>query len=125
VGTTTHLYIYNTPVYIYLVGIEYIDLLVYSSVIPVYVPCRYRYLAALLKPSTFADIKSMACNKKTREKAMILCDRCDATCHIFRMDPPLEVVPEGDWVCKGCKQKERKAQAKKRATKAALTAVDE
>ena len=80
---------------------------------------------ALFEPSTFADIKCMGCNKKTREKAMILCDRCDAGWHIFCMDPPLDVVPEGDWVCKGCKQKERKAQAKKRAMKAASTPVDE
>lgn len=32
----------------------------------------------------------------------MLCDRCDRGCHIFCLSPPLETVPEGEWLCPTC-----------------------
>ena len=36
------------------------------------------------------------------EDKIILCDRCDKGWHMFCLSPPLETVPEGDWVCPTC-----------------------
>jgi hypothetical protein len=36
------------------------------------------------------------------EERMIICDRCDKGWHTFCLSPPLESVPEGEWVCPTC-----------------------
>lgn len=33
---------------------------------------------------------------------MMLCDHCDAAHHIYCLEPPLEAVPEGTWMCPRC-----------------------
>ena len=33
---------------------------------------------------------------------MLLCDNCDTGWHIYCLTPPLEDVPEGDWLCPRC-----------------------
>jgi hypothetical protein len=33
---------------------------------------------------------------------MLLCDNCDNGWHIYCLDPPLEAVPEGEWLCPDC-----------------------
>lgn len=33
---------------------------------------------------------------------MVLCDRCDCAYHLSCLDPPLSVIPEGDWFCPKC-----------------------
>ena len=30
---------------------------------------------------------------------LLLCDRCDRSYHMYCLDPPLEVAPEGEWAC--------------------------
>lgn len=30
---------------------------------------------------------------------LLLCDRCDRSYHMYCLDPPLEVAPEGEWHC--------------------------
>lgn len=32
-----------------------------------------------------------------------MCDRCDRGCHLFCLSPPLDQVPEGEWLCPLCK----------------------
>ena len=33
---------------------------------------------------------------------MLLCDRCNCGFHMGCLDPPLSVVPAGDWFCTQC-----------------------
>ena len=42
------------------------------------------------------------CCKAENDDQLILCDHCDAAYHLFCLDPPLESVPEGTWVCNRC-----------------------
>jgi len=30
---------------------------------------------------------------------LLLCDRCDRSYHMYCLDPPLEIAPEGEWQC--------------------------
>ena len=36
------------------------------------------------------------------DERMMLCSQCNAPYHIYCLDPPLDDVPEGDWLCPGC-----------------------
>ena len=36
------------------------------------------------------------------EDLVMLCDHCDASYHIYCLDPPLSSVPEDAWVCPHC-----------------------
>lgn len=36
------------------------------------------------------------------ERTMLECDRCLAGCHLACLTPPLDEVPEGEWVCPDC-----------------------
>ena len=46
------------------------------------------------------------CKGGHHEEKIILCDRCDRGCHLFCLSPPLEQVPEGEWLCPMCKAEE-------------------
>jgi uncharacterized Zn finger protein (UPF0148 family) len=41
----------------------------------------------------------------------LLCDTCDAGWHTFCLDPPVEEVPDGDWVCPDCDAKRARVAA--------------
>ena len=42
------------------------------------------------------------CGGGHHEEKIILCDACDRGCHMFCLDPPMLVVPRGDWMCPLC-----------------------
>ena len=42
------------------------------------------------------------CGGGHHEEQIILCDRCDRGCHMFCLDPPMIVVPPGEWICPLC-----------------------
>jgi len=42
------------------------------------------------------------CLKEDSEDSMMLCDHCDASFHTFCLEPPLETIPEGIWICTRC-----------------------
>jgi [histone H3]-trimethyl-L-lysine4 demethylase len=46
------------------------------------------------------------CSAGHHEDKIILCDRCDKGFHLFCLSPPLDDVPEGDWICPLCVQRE-------------------
>lgn len=51
------------------------------------------------------NLLTMVCEKCKGghyEDKIILCDRCDKGWHMFCLSPPLETVPEGEWVCPTC-----------------------
>ncbi|PRW61222.1 Origin recognition complex subunit 1 [Chlorella sorokiniana] len=49
------------------------------------------------------DYPCMVCGgTDTRRQVMLECDRCLAGCHLACCSPPLDDVPEGEWVCPEC-----------------------
>ncbi|CUS24836.1 LAQU0S20e00958g1_1 [Lachancea quebecensis] len=42
------------------------------------------------------------CQRTNKRTKTILCDSCDRPFHIFCLDPPLDEVPKGKWVCNNC-----------------------
>jgi histone demethylase JARID1 len=46
------------------------------------------------------------CAAGHHEDKIILCDRCDKGYHLFCLSPPLDEVPEGDWLCPQCCQQD-------------------
>ena len=42
------------------------------------------------------------CGLPHDEARLLLCDDCDISYHTYCLDPPLEVVPQGNWKCRWC-----------------------
>lgn len=38
------------------------------------------------------------------EDKQLYCDLCDKTMHLYCLDPPLNAVPKGRWLCSACGQ---------------------
>ena len=49
-------------------------------------------------PTNIDTLLCEICNAGHQEDKIILCDRCDKGFHLFCLSPPLDDVPEGDWV---------------------------
>ena len=69
------------------------------------VPCMLPNLigdtyAGLVKPQ--ADLPCQVCRDHHHWESMLLCDNCDTGWHIYCLDPPLDEVPEGQWLCPDC-----------------------
>ena len=50
------------------------------------------------------DLMCTVCERPDNEAQMLVCD-CGAGYHIFCLTPPLEEVPEGEWLCRACAKK--------------------
>ncbi|PNH03936.1 Condensin-2 complex subunit G2 [Tetrabaena socialis] len=48
------------------------------------------------------DIVCLGCRRSQPDDTMLLCDGCDAACHIHCLRPALPEVPETDWFCSAC-----------------------
>lgn len=57
-------------------------------------------------PANIDTLLCEICGAGHHEDKIILCDRCDKGFHLFCLSPPLECVPEGDWVCPLCSQQD-------------------
>ena len=69
------------------------------------VPCMLPNLlgdtyAGLVKPQ--ADLPCQVCHDHNHFASMLLCDNCDTGWHTYCLDPPLEDIPEGSWLCPDC-----------------------
>ena len=69
------------------------------------VPCMLPNLlgdtyAGLVKPQ--ADLPCQVCHDHHHWDVMLLCDNCDTGWHTYCLNPPLEEVPEGVWLCPDC-----------------------
>lgn len=53
-------------------------------------------------PSNIFTMVCEACQGGHSEDKIILCDRCDKGWHLFCLQPVLEAVPVGDWICPVC-----------------------
>lgn len=54
-------------------------------------------------PDNIFTLNCELCKGGHHEEKIILCDRCDRGCHLFCLSPPLDQVPEGEWLCPMCK----------------------
>ncbi|EGF83924.1 hypothetical protein BATDEDRAFT_84646 [Batrachochytrium dendrobatidis JAM81] len=56
------------------------------------------------------------CNNAGDDDKLLFCDTCDRGYHMYCLNPPLEVLPEGSWlcsecaVCKSCKKRPEKQE---------------
>ena len=48
------------------------------------------------------DYHCQACGFPDDSEKIIRCDGCDKGWHLYCLDPPLTVVPDGDWLCNLC-----------------------
>ncbi|KAJ4932896.1 hypothetical protein JOQ06_029734 [Pogonophryne albipinna] len=46
------------------------------------------------------------CHKGDNEELLLLCDGCDKGCHTYCQKPKITTVPDGDWFCPTCVEKE-------------------
>jgi transposase InsO family protein len=56
--------------------------------------------AGLSKPQE--DLPCQVCRDHRHGDLMLLCDNCDSGWHTFCLQPPLDSVPDGDWLCPDC-----------------------
>ncbi len=54
-------------------------------------------------PDNIFELLCELCGGGHHEDQIILCDHCDRGCHLFCLTPPLDAVPEGEWVCPLCR----------------------
>ena len=62
-------------------------------------------------PDNIFTLNCELCKGGHHEAKIILCDQCDRGCHLFCLNPPLEEVPEGHWVCPLCIEAEAEGGA--------------
>lgn len=51
---------------------------------------------------TDRDTHDNYCNKCRMAGELLMCDKCPRVFHLFCLEPPLAVVPEGEWFCNKC-----------------------
>ena len=56
--------------------------------------------AGLVQPPS--DHPCQVCKDDRHWDLMLLCDNCDGGYHTYCLNPPLEAVPEGHWICPQC-----------------------
>jgi uncharacterized Zn finger protein (UPF0148 family) len=49
------------------------------------------------------------CDRDDDDESMLLCDGCDAGYHMGCLSPPLTSVPQGDWFCPPCDERQHAA----------------
>jgi hypothetical protein len=49
-----------------------------------------------------SSICCAVCGSGEREDVLLLCDGCSEAIHVFCLSPPLEQVPQHDWLCPAC-----------------------
>lgn len=52
---------------------------------------------------------------------MLLCDRCDNGFHMYCLNPPLQSIPESEWICGNCLSNKKVVRKKKIAPKKVVT----
>ena len=57
---------------------------------------------AVKVPHNINTLVCELCGGGHHEEKIILCDACDRGCHMFCLDPPMFMVPRGEWVCPLC-----------------------
>lgn len=51
-------------------------------------------------------LQCQICDNAENDEQMLLCDTCDRGYHMFCLNPPLAAIPEGDWNCPQCRDRQ-------------------
>jgi hypothetical protein len=68
-------------------------------------PCHLPNVDGRVDPSLVVirtDLRCMLCGSRGGVAHMLVCDRCFRGWHMACMTPPMDVVPDGLWVCPRC-----------------------
>jgi transposase InsO family protein len=68
--------------------------------------CHLPFIDSTLHPELArptADLICEVCSFPDDDALMLLCDICSAGWHTHCLQPPLDAVPKGDWICPNCK----------------------
>jgi hypothetical protein len=68
-------------------------------------PCHLPHLDGEVDPLLTDEVDHIVCEVCGREEPeshLLLCDICNAGYHTFCLQPPLNAVPSGDWLCPQC-----------------------
>ena len=68
--------------------------------------CHLPYIDGTLHPELAHPTANLICNMCTFpnvDALMLLCDICSSGWHTHCLQPPLDAVPKGDWICPNCK----------------------
>jgi len=72
-------------------------------------------IQALIAPPSSTPIQATSSRRRNSDKNhkmcdyckeggnLLCCDRCPASFHLICAEPPLEDIPEGDWICRRCR----------------------
>ncbi|MCO5559923.1 hypothetical protein L7F22_013527 [Adiantum nelumboides] len=55
-----------------------------------------------LKKAPWEEGVCKICGVDKDDDSTLLCDGCDAEYHIYCLEPPLSMIPEGNWYCPAC-----------------------
>lgn len=55
-----------------------------------------------LKKAPWEEGVCKICGIDKDDDSTLLCDGCDAEYHIYCLEPPLSIIPEGNWYCPSC-----------------------
>lgn len=69
-------------------------------------PCHLPDIDGTVDPTLQAcgeDKACEVCGERDNGDRMLLCDWCNGGWHTFCLDPMLQTIPEGDWVCDICR----------------------
>jgi hypothetical protein len=68
-------------------------------------PCHLPNVDGRIDPNLvviWAGLKCMLCGSRGGAAHMLVCDKCFRGWHMACMTPPMDVVPDGRWVCPRC-----------------------
>ena len=68
-------------------------------------PCHLPNLDPTVDPllaRVAVDLPCEVCRLPNDDHLMLLCDSCNTGWHTYCMRPPLDEIPEGDWICPRC-----------------------
>lgn len=68
-------------------------------------PCHLPHLDGDIDPLLDEDVDHIVCEVCAREEPeshLLLCDICNAGYHTFCLQPPLNTIPRGRWLCPQC-----------------------
>jgi hypothetical protein len=68
-------------------------------------PCHLPHLEGAVDPTAAvipAGLRCQECGDSRRPATMILCDVCSRGWHLSCLRPPLQQLPDGEWVCTRC-----------------------
>ncbi|KAH7352873.1 hypothetical protein KP509_19G068300 [Ceratopteris richardii] len=69
-----------------------------------------------LKKAPWEEGVCKICGVDKDDDSTLLCDGCDAEYHIYCLEPPLSMIPEGNWYCPACVAREQDVSSSLPAT---------